>query len=166
MARQSRRRPVRGVIGWQRFPRQEFIKEHLLYQNVSGIKDTRKAILTVEKDIAKFLNGIKELTAGALQYALEPTFELSQEYCPVKTGRLKGSGYIKVTSTAFGPRGVVGYAPRNDPPYATWVHEHTSVHHEAPTRAKFLQAALEEKQGDLIERVKKYISDSVGMGVK
>lgn len=166
MPRQSRRRPIRGFIGWKRFPRQSFIKEHLLYQDVEGIKNAREALLVVERDLAKFLNGIKDLSEGALQYALEPTFELSQKYCPVKTGRLKASGYLEIKASAFGPRGSVGYAPRDDPPYAVWVHEHTYVHHKDPTRAKFLQAALEETQNDLLSRVKEYISDGVNIGAK
>jgi len=163
MARKSRRHPVRGFIGWQRAPAQSFIRKHLVYQEVSAIKDTRVAIKVIEKDLANVLNGIKDLSEGAIRYALKAPFELSQKYCPVDTGRLVASGYLTVSATSYGPRGEVGYAPRNNPPYAVWVHERTDLHHKAPTRAKFLQAALEETQGQLLARVDEYLATNTGI---
>lgn len=103
------------------------------------------------------------MSEGAIRYALEAPFELSQKYCPKDTGRLVESGYLTVSASAWGPRGEVGYAPHNDPPYGIWVHERTDLHHKAPTRAKFLQAALEETQGQLLAKVHEYLAASVGI---
>jgi hypothetical protein len=92
---------------------------------------------------------IKDVTADVLYEALQQVFDLSQDYVPVDTGDLKESGFLEKQTFPGGCRVVMGYGRGGDPGYATLVHERVDIAHEAPTRSKFLLAAIEEKTGDV-----------------
>lgn len=77
-------------------------------------------------------------------------------YCPVQTGRLRGTGRLGDPEVSGG--GALGYATVSvpitfggpDAPYAVQVHENTDMPHRPPTRSKFLEAAtMEEASGAL-----------------
>lgn len=86
--------------------------------------------------------------------ALEPTYELSQVYVPKDTGELSESGYLEEVSTSRGnPQVQIGYGRSGSPYYAMYVHEMTSIPHEAPTRSKFLQAAVMEDLDNIFVRL-------------
>lgn len=87
--------------------------------------------------------------------ALEPTFELSQVYVPYDTGDLSESGYLEDVSTPKKPQVQIGYGRGGNPYYAMYVHEMTSIPHEAPTRSKFLQAAVMEDLDNIFMRLGK-----------
>src|SRR5690348_6237242 len=80
-------------------------------------------------------NAIDGATPGILAEVLEPTFEKSQVYCPVSSGRLKGSGYVVAEKAGNGAVAEIGYARDGDPDYAIFVHEMPYDHAE-PTRDK------------------------------
>ena len=102
--------------------------------------------------MADIVNRYRQLIAHAvgvtpefLVFALQPVFDKSQEYVPVRTGALKRSGYIEAQQQSGGAIAEVGYARGGQPQYATLVHELVDIPHAPPTRSKFLQAALEEE---------------------
>jgi hypothetical protein len=125
---------------------------------------------TILANIDKALNGVARATPDALMYACLPVFEKSQTYCPVKSGRLKRSGYImKVAASGRAQAKVeIGYARGGSPHYGVYVHENLMARHSDPTRSKFLQAAVEEERGHIVERVAEYLRNQMsgsGAGV-
>lgn len=125
------------------------------------VDDIRGQMRDITSNLIKVFDGIKAASPDILLDALEPTFELSQYYCPVDTGALKGSGYLEVTEFRSNPRVEMGYAKNNDPPYAVVVHENLEWRHKWPTRAKFLQAAVDEDMEDIKARVQQAYQDLV-----
>lgn len=101
----------------------------------------------------KLVRGLEDVTPEIMLAALEPTFEKSQEYCPKDTGKLVESGYLQITQFRGKPRVEIGYGLGGDPAYAAAVHENLEWRHKAPTRAKWLQVALEEDAGEIQNRV-------------
>jgi glucose-6-phosphate isomerase len=107
-------------------------------------QDIRAQMETIEKNISAFFQQVTEETGEIILDVLYPVFDQSQIYCPVKNGTLRDSGYLELKKSASGATVEMGYAKGGQPNYAVYVHEFTGFHHAAPTRAKFLQAALEE----------------------
>ncbi len=99
------------------------------------------------------VNGLVNLTPDILMDALEPTFELSQKYVPVKTGELKASGHLEQDQIGTVTRVLLGYGRHGVPPYAALVHERVDIQHAEPTRAKFLSSALEEDGPNIQRRI-------------
>lgn len=85
--------------------------------------------------------------------ALEPTFEKSKVYCPKDTHELVNSGYLEIVRRGPAPYVEMGYAKGGKPRYAPYVHEITSYRHEAPTRSKWLQHAVQEDMGSFQSRL-------------
>jgi hypothetical protein len=61
-------------------------------------------------------------------------YDKSQELVPVKTGRLKKSGRVRMNNDGT-------YRVEYMEPYAIFVHEMLGLRHETPTQAKFLEDA-------------------------
>ncbi len=101
----------------------------------------------------RFVKHVEEVTPGILLAALEPTFEKSQEYCPKDSGALVNSGYLVVESFRGKPRVAMGYGRGGNPTYAAAVHENLEWRHKEPTRAKWLQVALEEDDSAIRGRI-------------
>lgn len=121
---------------------------HLAYER--GVQQSLKQVLM---ELNRFVDHVDDQSVEVLREALEPTFEKSQEYCPEDTGDLKRSGYLE-TRTFRGQAAVeIGYGKGGFPHYAALVHERTDFFHAPPTRAKFLQAALEEDAGNIQARI-------------
>jgi len=110
--------------------------------------DLRRQLDNLTKNFKSFQNHMEEQAIDVLYDALKPTFDLSQKYVPVDTGRLKDSGYLVVEKTSRGVEAAMGYSYRGNPHYALYVHE-IPRKHAHPTRWKFLQAAIQE-DGDRI----------------
>lgn len=110
----------------------------------------------LDKVIANYTSLISELRINSedvIYDALEPTFQLSQKYCPKDTRRLVNSGFIEKAKDKA--RVVLGYAKQGNPPYAAMVHELTHLNHKSPTRSKFLLAALENDEPRIRDRLVK-----------
>lgn len=122
----------------------------------------REQMKGIEQALSEVVRQISEATPEILAEALQPTFDKSQTYVPVKSGELKKSGYLEVRKGAAGATVEIGYARRGYPPYAVFVHELTSYQHQTPTRSKFLQAAIEEDmeaiQGRIASAYRKLVS--------
>lgn len=120
---------------------------------VRGGKDARASMRAILANYNKLVRHMQDITPQILFDALEPTFEKSQEYCPYDTGALRDSGYLRIVQTGQKAIVQIGYGFGGEPPYATEVHENLEWHHKAPTRAKWLQVALEEDAGDIQKRI-------------
>lgn len=109
-----------------------------------AVGTARASMAGVLKRYEAFVRNFKGATPDVVHNALVPVFDKSQEYVPVRSGELKQSGQLNVTSA--GDK-VVGEITYGNPIawYAALVHEYVWLNHEPPTRAKYLQSALEEE---------------------
>jgi hypothetical protein len=94
-----------------------------------------------------------QMMATAVYEEATEAFGQSQDLVPVRYGILRASGFVTApkvinhtseTTIAYG-----GAAA----PYAAYVHEITTHHHDAPTRAKFLSYPLEMRFPVLGKRI-------------
>lgn len=122
----------------------------------SNVYDARASMAGIIKNYKSLIDHIENVTPEILYEALEPTFELSQKYCPKDTGALRASGYLEITKFRGTPTVEIGYGKGGNPPYAATVHENMEYRHKDPTRAKWLQVALSEDaeaiQGRIVSR--------------
>ena len=138
-------------VGYQRLPsnvregsRAAYGKEYTRY--------ARESMAQVIHNYNMLIAGIHNILPEVLVQALHPTFKKSQEYCPIKTGALRESGTLRVNKGLKQPRAEISYGGK-DIFYAAIVHERTDLNHKSPTRAKFLQSAMEEDAGEYRGRV-------------
>lgn len=117
----------------------------------------------VIKNAQKVIDAIEAESIPAMKYALRPILDTSQELVPVKTGRLKRSGFIEVRHRGKVVEGVVGYARSEDPDYAVFVHERMDLHHTPPTQAKFLEEAVNRHFKEIPERYAHYVRNGLGL---
>ena len=115
------------------------------------------------ENYTKLLNSLEGDSSEVLYKALEPTFKLSQKYCPKDTGALVESGFLEQVGRGKVAKIAMGYAKGGDPEYAVFVHEFTHVRHEAPTRAKFLLTALEQDAQAIQQRIVRGYRDIMGV---
>jgi hypothetical protein len=109
--------------------------------------EARESMAEVIKNYSDLIKHLKGVTPEVLRNALEPVFDKSQEYVPQKTGALRASGELEVIGamgSAHEPEGSITYG-NSEAWYAALVHEYVWLNHEPPTRAKYLQSALEEE---------------------
>ena len=132
-----------GVVGYVRLPSRTRSGSHADW-NKSTTKEVRASMAAIIGKYNKLIQGIKQVTPTALEYALEPAFNLSMEYCPQDTGALVESANLYAEQTDKGPRAWITYGGKGVLHYAAIVHERTDLRHAPPTRSKYLQAALEE----------------------
>jgi len=106
-------------------------------------QDARRSMADIIAKYAALINHIKASSPQVLENALKPIFKKAQFYVPEDTGALWESG--KMTSGMANGKAFAAITFGNEEAwYAALVHEFTWLHHEAPTRSKFLQAAMEE----------------------
>lgn len=110
----------------------------------SYTRSIRAQMDQIEKNVTAFIDGVKGITPEVLKRALQPTFEKSQIYVPYDTGNLHDSGYLEVEQKGQRIQAEIGYGKGSQPHYAAYVHEMVNIPHAAPTRSKYLQAAIEE----------------------
>lgn len=115
--------------------------------------DARRQMAGVINAYSRLVRHIEEATPEILMEALEPTFEKSQEYCPRDTGELLNSGYLEIRELRGKPTVEMGYGFGGSPSYAVAVHENLEWRHKAPTRAKWLQTAIEEDEQAIQGRI-------------
>ena len=118
--------------------------------------DTRSARADMKRVIQnyrKFVDYLEGVTPSILLDSLQPAFDLSQKYVPVKNGTLKRSGYLEITEFRGRPTVEIGYGRGGNPDYAAVVHEQVEWRHKSPTRAKYLQAALQETESNIQARI-------------
>ena len=107
-------------------------------------RQIQQQIKEIEDALSEFADAVDDQAPEIIENALRPTFALSQKYTPGDTGKLKRSGFLDVHTHGKKTTATIGYGKGGKPPYAVLVHELTELKHADPTRAKFLQSALEE----------------------
>jgi len=107
----------------------------------------------ISQEFNSFVGHMRNMGPEILHAALVPTFKKSQDYCPVDTGDLINSGYLEIIGRGRSPTVAMGYGRGGYPSYAPIVHEDTTMSHKSPTRAKWLEAALQEDYQAVIKRV-------------
>ena len=127
------------------------------------VASVRSAMQGIVSNFEKLIAGLEGASADILLDALRPTFQLSQKYCPKDTYALVNSGFLEKAGTKKNPRVIMGYAKGGFPNYAVFVHELTHVHHEAPTRSKFLLAAIEQDAANIQKRIVRGYKSVVGL---
>lgn len=116
-------------------------------------KKARQSMAGVISNYAKLVQYVRKIAPEVLEEALQPTFEKSQRYVPVDTGALKATGRILTTRKGRSFRTEISYGGDGLLHYASIVHELTHLQHKAPTRAKYLESALNEDLGFFKQRV-------------
>lgn len=130
-----------------------FVKAPRYPSEPGYVKSVNDAMKKIQADIQYIIDQFEDVTPDIMEEALQPTLELSKVYCPKDTGALVDSAYLEVSRYRGKPSVEIGYAKGNRPDYAAYVHEMVEIPHAAPTRAKFLEAAVNEDVGNIIERV-------------
>ena len=113
----------------------------------------KQSMAGVIKNYRKFISNLEEVTPEVLYDALMPAFRDSQVLCPKDTGELVKSGYLEITSFRGKPTVEIGYGKGGHPDYAAAVHENLEWKHKAPTRAKWLQIALNQNEKTIQLRI-------------
>lgn len=116
--------------------------------------DLAKQMAALTKQFESWALHMTEASGEILRDSLMPTFRKSQEYCPIRTGELRRSGYVEVRKLGVlrGYQAEIGYGRGGLPPYAVLVHE-MPTYHRPPTRWKWLQAALQEDGAEIQARI-------------
>lgn len=109
----------------------------------------------------EFTSDVEGFMPEVLVDALEPTFGKALEYCPEDSGALRASGYLEVEKYRGGSRAVIGFGKGGQPDYAIYVHEMPYAHAE-PTRAKFLQSALDEDYFSIVSSIPRLVRQRAG----
>lgn len=122
--------------------------------HISGSRTTAsRGMERVLKNYGRLISHIEQATPEILMEAMQPTFDKSQEYVPVDTSALKESGYLEIVEYRRTPRVEIGYGRNGEPDYAVAVHENLEWRHKSPTRAKYLQSAINEDEQAIRGRI-------------
>lgn len=124
--------------------------------------DTRKALAGLVDSINAIVEHIEGVTPDALEFATLPILQRANKYVPRDTEALADSQYQETVTRRGNVVTEIGYAQGGKPDYAVWVHEIATYDHEPPTRYKYLQAAMQEKLGEVRPRLIKYLQDDLG----
>jgi hypothetical protein len=129
----------------------------------ASTRAARSQMQNVVNNMNRFVAHMGDQMPEILREALEPTFDKSQRYVPIDTGVLKDSGYLVVVKRPSGAAAEIGYSKDGHPYYGIFVHENLEAHHKSPTRAKFLQAALEEDESAIQRRILDAVKQASGI---
>lgn len=114
-----------------------------------GLKDqSRKQMAEVEKRFNRLVAQISGVTDTALLEVMSTILTRAIPKTPIVTGRLRNSGYTAVAKKGNRVQAEVGFGLNGDPDYTIFVHELIEANHPVG-QAKFLQAAVEETEGDV-----------------
>lgn len=133
----TRKREVHVQIGATRITRASAYASQVTFNQVAQAQGR-----AITDSLLEIYRSFEIMSPDVMMDALEPTFQISQDWCPVDTGDLKASGYLAVTEYRGKPRVEIGYAKGGTPWYAEQVHEDVEMQHTPPTRAKWLQQAV------------------------
>jgi hypothetical protein len=118
------------------------------------IQSVRAQLDDLQSIIHSTFEQFEERAPEIVYNAMEPTFLKARDvYCPTKTGTLRASGYLEIQRFRGQPRVEMGFARGGTPEYAILVHENLNMQHAPPTRAKFLETAIDEDLVDINSRI-------------
>lgn len=109
----------------------------------------------------EFTEELEGIMPEILVEGLEETFGKAISYCPEKDGDLRASAYLEAERFRGGSRAVLGFGRNGQPSYAIFVHEMPYAH-KAPTRSKFLEAALDEDYYAIVGKLPRLIKEAAG----
>ncbi len=129
------------------------------------IRSMRMQMDQIKKNLEDAIRKVEGATAESIVYALEPVFELSQEYVPKDTLKLMHSGFVEVDKESRSGviRAAIGYGKHGVPHYAAFVHERVDIPHAGNTRSKFLEAAVNERIGVFGRRLARRVQELTGL---
>lgn len=100
----------------------------------------------------------------AIVDGLTPTLELARDtYCPIQTGALRESAYLEAKLGGQGVEAEIGFARGGTPDYAVIVHENPAAYHKPPTQAKFLERAVNETAGNIVDGIFGSLKNRMGL---
>lgn len=153
----------RGVVGYVKLPATTGVKTTAAYNKATS-NSARQGMREVLTRYNRLLRNINQYTPDMLRFALQSTFDFSRIYCPEATGALVNSGKLFVEKHTTGHRAWITYGDNGRISYAAIVHERTDVQHAAPTRSKYLQAALEDTLPLIKPRLQEALVKFTGAG--
>jgi hypothetical protein len=112
-------------------------------------------------NLGDFIADVKDFVPEVGIEALEETLGKAIEYTPVKDGTLRDSAYLEAETHRGGVVIAIGFGRGGRPDYAVYVHE-LPYQHEAPTRSKFLEAALDEDYYQILNKIPRLIRERAG----
>jgi hypothetical protein len=121
----------------------------------------RSNMADITENLTEFVEGVKAGAGEVLVEALEETFGKALEYCPEDSGTLKDSAYLEAETRRGKSVCAIGFGRGGQPDYAIYVHE-LPYQHDAPTRSKFLEAALDEDYFAILNKIPKLIRERAG----
>ncbi len=127
------------------------------------VQSVNAQMRAIRNNMLKVVEAIENATPEALIFGLQPIFDESQRLVPVKSGRLKRSGFLRSEQSTKGSVVAIGYAKGGQPKYAALVHERTDFNHKSPTQAKYLEAAVNAHISKVQPRVAQFLSKQVGL---
>ena len=123
----------------------------------------RRQLDEVLEEYRRWAKHMNEESVEVLREALEPTLVKARDiYCPVKDGDLRDSAYLEARQFRGNSVVEIGFGKGGRPHYAAMQHERLDFYHEPPTRAKFLQVALEEDGPDIEAAIIKGLKTASG----
>ena len=141
--------------------------QRLVVEDMSAMngatRNARASMESVVNQLRSFVKSIEDITPEALVEAMGAIKEKADYYCPVNTGELKASGYLEITSYGIQPQVEIGYGRGGEPDYAPIVHEDMQATHKSPTRAKWLESAINEHIDDIPIAVGAIIKRDMGI---
>ncbi len=147
---------TRTSIGYRRIP------ASTRASTAAATRSVRAQFRQVERNLKELIASIESATIPAVRAGLKPIFKRSQELVPIDTGKLKQSGFLVVQRNSKRKiQAEVGYARRNRPNYAVFVHENQNMSHKAPTQAKFLERAIDEELPKARGRIVSYLRSHI-----
>lgn len=129
------------------------VKKPQYATEVDYVAQVKKQMQVLQGDLEYVISQFEDATPEIIIEALRPTLELAKKYTPKLTGELVNSAYLESVGFRGGQRVELGYAKGGSPRYAALVHEQVEVKHQSPTRSKFLEAAVNEDIGNVIDRL-------------
>lgn len=131
-------------------------------QSAVALRDAfTRQVRGLTKVMEQWVNGLDASMADVIAETIRPTFEKALTYTPVDTAALVESGYLEVETLYRRHVVAIGFARGNKPDYAIYVHE-MPYQHEAPTRSKFLEAAIDEDFRSLEARFAQLTKEAAG----
>lgn len=126
--------------------------------SLGGVRPGSSAAADIKRLTDSFASWTAHMTnqsGEVLREALKPTFQKSQEWCPILTGALRQSGYLEVRRVGLlgGWQAEIGYGRGNLPHYTVMVHEMPTFH-RPPTRWKWLQEAIQQDGAEIQARIR------------
>jgi len=135
-------------------------------KRAGGIQSAREGMRAIIANFNKLCNNLQELSVEAVYRNGVRVLERGQYYVPKDTWALHNSGYAVATDVGKVPGSrvnvQVGFGKGDKPDYAVIVHENLESRHAAPTQAKYLQQAITDVVGSMLQEAANTVGEPFG----